>query len=110
MAALLDTNVYPCKRCTLCKESENELEQMLQSLDMEVNDRSTSIMIGIYHGIMHLPLDDKLSVLWLQDNLIIHELKRMSINLVENYTVGGEMNRAIQTVIEKKWVHVFLYK
>lgn len=102
MSALLDTNVYPCKRCTLCKESEYELERMIQSLDVTANDRSISIMIGIYHGIMHLSFDNKLSVLWLHDNLIIHELKRITTHLVENYAVGGEMNRVLQTVIEKK--------
>lgn len=97
---LLDTHVFPCKMCQHNREHEEDLELLLHVRGPNTETRMFRILTGLYHSLVHGDNNDRQSIIWNSETMLVRDLLTISNEVVRKFNKEIAINDSIKCVLQ----------
>jgi len=99
---LLDTHVFPCKMCQRIPEQDEDLDLFLLVCGSNTETRMFRILTGLYHSFVHRDNNDRQSIIWTSETMLVRDLLTISNEFVRKFNKGIAINDSIKCVLQTK--------
>jgi len=88
--------------CQKNPEQEEDLELFLLACQHNTETRMFRILTGLYHSLIHRDDNDKQSIIWTTETMLVGDLLEISNEVVRKFNKGIAINDSIKCVLRKK--------